>query len=82
MRAEEFEQMVRRGGHDVPEEDVVRRWDRSRYHFWNQYRQLADRWKLYFNGRDGLVPVALGTGSQLNVYESGLWETFQGDMPE
>jgi len=40
---------VRVGGHHVPEEDVRRRFDRSRRHFLEDYLPLADEWGLWDN---------------------------------
>ncbi len=40
---------VRLGGHHVPEEDVRRRFDRSRRHFLEDYLPLADEWGLWDN---------------------------------
>jgi predicted ABC-type ATPase len=40
---------VRVGGHHVPEDDVRRRFDRSRRHFLEDYLPLADEWGLWDN---------------------------------
>jgi predicted ABC-type ATPase len=40
---------VKLGGHHVPEEDVLRRFDRSRRHFIEDYLPLADEWVLWDN---------------------------------
>jgi predicted ABC-type ATPase len=40
---------VKLGGHHVPEEDVRRRFDRSRRHFPEDYLPLADEWVLWDN---------------------------------
>ncbi|MCX6858397.1 MAG: zeta toxin family protein [Verrucomicrobia bacterium] len=40
---------VRLGGHHVPENDVRRRFDRSRKHFLEDYLPLADEWGLWDN---------------------------------
>jgi predicted ABC-type ATPase len=40
---------VRLGGHHVPEDDVRRRFDRSRRHFLEDYLPLADEWVLWDN---------------------------------
>lgn len=40
---------VRLGGHHVPEDDVRRRFDRSRQHFLADYLPLADEWCLWDN---------------------------------
>lgn len=37
------------GGHHVPEEDVERRFSRSRKHFVNDYLPLADEWHVWDN---------------------------------
>jgi predicted ABC-type ATPase len=51
---------VRRGGHPVAREDVVRRFDRSLEHFERIYRPLADRWSVYDNS--GTRPRLLERG--------------------
>jgi predicted ABC-type ATPase len=38
---------VRRGGHNVPESDVRRRFERGRQNFFTAFRPLAHRWRLY-----------------------------------
>jgi len=40
---------VKLGGHHVPEDDVLRRFDRSRRHFIEDYLPLADEWVLWDN---------------------------------
>lgn len=40
---------VKLGGHDVPEEDVRRRFERSRKHWLEDYLPLADEWMLWDN---------------------------------
>ena len=40
---------VKLGGHHVPEDDVRRRFDRSRRHFLEDYLPLADEWVLWEN---------------------------------
>jgi predicted ABC-type ATPase len=54
LRSEELavqrvKQRRRRGGHNVPEADIRRRYLRSVYNMENLYRYLADDWFLYDN---------------------------------
>lgn len=42
---------VQLGGHHVPEEDVRRRFDRSRTHLLDDYLPLADEWVLWDNSQ-------------------------------
>lgn len=51
---------VKQGGHNVPKADVLRRFNRSREHLEQVYRQRADRWSVYDNS--GSVPVLLERG--------------------
>lgn len=57
---------VMNGGHDIPPEDVLRRYFRSKENFVNLYAPLADHWMLYYNGGNDAVLVAHGNGV-LNV---------------
>ncbi len=49
---------VLNGGHDVPQEDIRRRYFRSRKLFWNTYKDMVDNWMLFFNGDDNYELVA------------------------
>ena len=55
-------QRVARGGHDVPESAVRRRFVRGWRNFERTYRKLVDEWKLYDNA--GRAPVLLAGGSR------------------
>ena len=40
---------VMQGGHDVPDEDVIRRFNRGLVKFWDQYSWMVDNFSLYYN---------------------------------
>jgi len=46
------------GGHNVPEIDIVRRYNRSKNLFIKIYRDLVDEWSLFYNGDDKFELVA------------------------
>ena len=69
---------VRKGGHDVPETDICRRFSRSIRNFWEEYRHLADSWHLFYNGGAQFHEVALGEGDSLEVRDEGLLDLFLG----
>lgn len=52
---------VKLGGHHVPEDDVRRRFDRSRRHFMADYLPLADEWGLWDNFTPPIRQVADNT---------------------
>jgi len=49
---------VLNGGHDVPVEDIKRRYVRSRELFINLYKDMVDKWILFFNGDDNYELIA------------------------
>jgi len=74
---ERIQTRVKKGGHPVPEKDVVRRFGRSIVNFWNQYRLLSDRWVLYYNTEDSFQEVAHHQGNEIYVYDEPLFVTFK-----
>lgn len=52
---------VRQGGHDVPREDVLRRYVRGWENFQSTYRPLVDEWAVYDNS--GATPRLLERSS-------------------
>lgn len=49
---------VSHGGHDVPEDMVRRRFERSRNNFLEAYIPLADEWVVWHNERPPFLPMA------------------------
>jgi len=60
MSIERVEIRFKEGGHYIPEEDIRRRYTRSRVNFWNKYRFLVDEWNLFYNGNSNAFLVAWG----------------------
>ena len=72
---------VKNGGHPVPKEDVIRRYSRSKQHFWNTYKDLADHWILYYNGGDDIVSVAeQDKGKDIVIYTEKLYNLFKRNL--
>jgi predicted ABC-type ATPase len=78
---------VRMGGHDVPEADVRRRFERSRRHWLEDYLPLADEWGAWDNQTPPPRQIAdsqTHTLEQLHTMldSSKLQETPPGEMSE
>ena len=69
-------QRVRRGGHDVPDDDVRRRFKRSCANFWHIYRKIADTWVVYYNAGNEFVEVVFGYPDGFAVCEDELFHRF------
>lgn len=67
---------VRKGGHDVPETDVRRRFARSLTNFWSIYREMADNWVIAYNETSQLQDVAAGSGLDVAIRDSTLFQDF------
>jgi predicted ABC-type ATPase len=67
---------VIKGGHDVPEEAIVRRFYRSKNNFWNSFTLLADNWILLYNGEEGFQQVAIGNEDEYSIENQILFNTF------
>ena len=65
---------VAQGGHDVPTQDVLRRFDRSMTNFFTLYQPLADSWMLFDNA--GVIPVliAQGKNGKVRIIDRNLYD--------
>ena len=68
------------GGHDVPAEDIVRRFYRSKRNFWQIYKDLVDRWHLFYSSGEQTQEVAVGEGVQFTVKNEECFELFMQDI--
>lgn len=51
---------VARGGHDIPEADIRRRFPRSLEYLETVYKPLVDEWQLWLSGEQGLEMIDSG----------------------
>jgi predicted ABC-type ATPase len=63
---------VLNGGHDVPVEDIKRRFKRSRKLFIDVYKNIVDEYSIYFNGDDNYELVA----NQNTILDEELYKSF------
>lgn len=65
---------VSEGGHDVPSEDVKRRFERSIVNFFNTYRPLLDTWLLFDNSERKPVLIAQKENLHIDVHNDILFQ--------
>ncbi|MFC1707586.1 AAA family ATPase [Planctomycetota bacterium] len=74
LAVERVRQRVRRGGHDIPEADIRRRYDRGRINFIELYSPMASTWVVLDNSETAPVRVAIGGSSRpLDVCDQEVW---------
>ena len=80
LSVERIKIRVQNGGHHVSDDDVIRRFSRSRINFWNMYRNLVDGWEVYDNSGKRFRPVAIGKGMDYIIIDNDMYETFREDL--
>ena len=65
------------GGHNVPPEDVRRRYDRSLHNLFDLYIPLVDEWQLFDNSGIECRPVAVCSKGEINVKDLPLYQEIQ-----
>jgi predicted ABC-type ATPase len=71
---------VQKGGHDVPERDILRRFFRSKENFWRIYKEEAGFWMLFYNSGSVFQQVAFGDTEGAVIVDEGLFGIFHGDV--
>ena len=74
---------VKLGGHFIPDEDVIRRYYRSKTNFWNIYKNLADDWVMIYNSTtEEPQKVAVGICDNYVVELPNLFTDFLNDFEQ
>jgi len=68
---------VLKGGHDVPEDAIRRRFQRSLNNFWNNFTNLSDFWVLLYNGEENYQQVAVGLRDNFSIENAVLFNYFK-----
>jgi predicted ABC-type ATPase len=68
---------VRGGGHNVPEDDIRRRYLRSCRNFWHIYREIADYWYVIYNSSGDFKRIASGEPGVTSILDAKAFGEFQ-----
>jgi predicted ABC-type ATPase len=68
---------IKKGGHSVPEEDIKRRFPRSKINFWKIYRPMVDNWKIFLNSKDDFLQVATGERDEFQIIDEIKFSLFK-----
>jgi len=79
---------VLNGGHDIPKDDIIRRFYRSKENFWNLYKDIVNEWNLFYNGLSEYTFVAhcennlpsSFTTTPVEIYNENLYNEFTKDF--
>ncbi|HSQ97759.1 MAG TPA: zeta toxin family protein [Rickettsiales bacterium] len=68
---------VIKGGHNVEENEIIRRYSRSKNNFWFLYKDIVNEYEVYYNNCE--YPV-LVFKTNLEIYENELFIKFKKDL--
>jgi predicted ABC-type ATPase len=71
---------VKKGGHNVLNEDIERRFSRSIHNFWYKYRFIADSWQIIYNGKDRPIEVAFDEEDNYLIIDNDYFNRFKGNV--
>lgn len=75
-----IKERVKKGGHDVPEEIVRRRFRRSLENFLEVYRALADSWYLFDNTSTKPVIIAFKRGVRARIIDRKAYQNLRAQL--
>lgn len=67
---------VLNGGHDIPQNDIVRRFYRSKNNFINMYQNLVSEWNIFYNGSSEYILVAQSINGAIEIFNENLYNDF------
>lgn len=71
---------VLKGGHNIPDEDVIRRYKRSKQNFYHIYKDMVDEWAVYYNGKDNFIEVFKCENGSIEILQKTLYTEFTKDL--
>lgn len=78
LAIERVRDRVKRSGHNIPENVIIRRYHRGLSNFIKLYVPLADNWILYDNSKERPKEIAQGhLEKKIVVHDEKLWQSIQ-----
>lgn len=77
---ERIKERVLNGGHHVPNEDVIRRYYRSKNNFWQIYKHLVDNWFIIYNTEINFKEFCIGSKENYTINDNNIFSCFIKDI--
>ncbi|WP_158800640.1 zeta toxin family protein [Pedobacter sp. L105] len=75
-------QRVSEGGHHIPSEIILRRYNRGLYNLYNLYMPICEEWTLVDNMNPVPELIAKSDGFGKTVFNNELWDKIKGGIHE
>ncbi len=77
LAIERVKQRVKSGGHNIPEDVIIRRYYRGQKNLIKSYFPLCDTWIIYDNSSLPVQLIATYTSENITIYQSQIWSKIQ-----
>lgn len=67
---------VLNGGHNVPQDDIIRRFYRSKDMFYSVYKDLVNEWSIHYNSNETFEKIAING----KILDHDKYDKFLGDI--
>ncbi len=72
-------QRVASGGHNIPRDTIIRRYERGRKNFVELYSPLANRWIAYDNSKQRQKIAEKPLNQTVTIYQPQIWQKILTD---
>lgn len=73
MAIERVKIRVEEGGHNIPTEIIVRRYNRGLHNFFKIYKSIVDNWMFIDNSGSTYTEIAQSVSGEMEVFNEVLW---------
>lgn len=73
---------MNKGGHNIPEETIKRRYQKGLQNFFKLYQPIVSKWVLIDNSNGILQMICEGAGKELNCLNEIAWEKIKSEYYE
>lgn len=77
-----IKQRIKKGEHNIPNKDVIRRYYRGKINFWGKYKYMANRWYVIDNSFNSFNEVCAGSIENIIPSDKILLKEFLKDLNE
>lgn len=77
LLVERIKERLKKGGHPVPERDVIRRYRRSLQNFWGKYRLYAEEWNIICNNELEAKTIVVGNRDRFQILDKYEFNVFE-----
>jgi len=70
---------VAEGGHNIPEDVIIRRYTNGLNNFFNLYKSVVNNWMLIDNSGESYEVIARGLDNKEDILNNDIWKTLKNN---